>query len=236
MAEKVRRIDQILSSYGYCSRSEARAWIRHARVTIDDQPVKAPEEKHPVSRVRIDGAPVDSPHGLLVLLHKPAGYVCSRDAAEGQSVYELLPPRWSRRNPPLTTVGRLDRDTTGVLLLTDLGELVQRWTSPRHKTPKLYDVTVDTPLRADLVSNFASGDLRLAGEEKACLPATLQILDPHHATLQLIEGRYHQVKRMFAHHGHQVLKLHRSKFGEFDLTGLNPGQWKILPLPTDITP
>jgi 16S rRNA pseudouridine516 synthase len=145
----------------------------------------------------------------------------------------LLPERWSRRNPPLTTIGRLDRDTTGVLLLTDLGELVHRWTSPRHKIPKLYEVTVDAPLKEDLIQIFKSGELQLSGEDKPCLPAALEIVDAHHATLELNEGRHHQVKRMFAHHGYQVLRLHRSRFGDFDVSGLNPGQWKVLSLPND---
>ena len=235
MGEKARRIDQILSSYGYCSRSEARAWVRQRRVTIDTgEGVDSPEQKHPVSRVRIDGEPIDAPDGLLVLLHKPADYICSHDANEGRTVYELLPARWSRRNPPLTTIGRLDRDTTGVLLLTDLGDLVQRWTSPRHKIAKLYHVTVDAALTEDLIPSFKSGELRLSGEDKPCLPAVLEILDAHHATLELIEGRYHQVKRMFAHHGYQVVQLHRSRFGNFDVDALKPGQWKVLPLPNDV--
>jgi 16S rRNA pseudouridine516 synthase len=233
VAEQARRIDQILSSYGYCSRSEARTWVRQRRITVDGQPVLAADKKYAVSRVRIDGEAIDSPNGLLVLLHKPAGYVCSRDSNEGQTVYQLLPKRWSRRNPPITTIGRLDRDTTGVLLLTDLGELVQRWTSPRHKVPKLYEVRVDAPLKAELIPIFQSGKFHLADEDKPCLPAVLKIIDPYHATLELNEGRYHQVKRMFAHHGYQVLQLHRTRFGDFDVDGLNPSQWKVLPLPGD---
>ena len=233
MGEKARRIDQILSSCGYCSRSDARAWVRQGRVTIDGLPARTAEEKYPVSRVQIDGQAVDFPDGLLVLLHKPPGYVCSHDANEGPAVYEFLPPRWSRRNPPLTTIGRLDRDTTGVLLLTDLGGLVQRWTSPRNKVPKVYHVTVDAPLKTELVSIFGSGQLHLPGEDKPCLPAALEILDSHQATLQLTEGRYHQVKRMFAHHGYQVRQLHRARFGAFELAGLNPGEWRVLPLPAE---
>lgn len=230
-ADKPRRIDQILSSYGYCSRSEARAWVRQGRVRFDDgRPVSAADEKAPVSRLRIDGQPVDFPDGLLVLFHKPAGCVCSHDDRDGPTIYKWLPERWPRRNPPVTSIGRLDRDTTGVLLLTDDGGLVQRWTSPRHKVPKVYEVTVEGCLEPRLVDLFAAGTLLLEGERHPCLPARLEIRGPHEATIELVEGRYHQVKRMFASQGCLVTRLHRSRFGTFDLAGLKPGEWKPIPL------
>ncbi len=178
----------------------------------------------------VDGELIECPDGVLALLHKPAGYVCSHDAREGPTIYELLPQRWSRRNPPVTSVGRLDKDATGALLVTDLGELVQHFTSPRHKVPKIYEMTVDLNLDASLVEKFVSGTLLLDGEEKPCLPAKLEILGAREARLEIIEGRYHQVKRMFAAHGCTVTRLHRSRFGEFDLGGLAEGQWKLLPL------
>ena len=93
-------------------------------------------EKRTRCRVQIDGNPVEAPEGLLALIYKPAGYVCSHDSREGPNVYTLLPPQWSRRNPPVTSVGRLDKDTTGVLLITDDGALVQRWTSRATKFRK----------------------------------------------------------------------------------------------------
>jgi 16S rRNA pseudouridine516 synthase len=174
----------------------------------------------------VDGAPVECPQGILVLLHKPAGCVCSHDLREGPSVYDLLPAQWLRRNPPITTVGRLDKDTTGVLLITDQGPLVQRWTSPKHKLPKLYEVTVDADLHPELVDIFAAGTLMLEDEDKPCLPAKLEILGTRTARIELIEGRYHQVKRMFASQGCTVTRLHRSRFGEFELGELAPGQWR----------
>ncbi|MEW6304998.1 MAG: pseudouridine synthase [Verrucomicrobiota bacterium] len=229
--KSVFRIDQILSRYGYCSRSEARAWIHRRRVTVDGQPVKSSDAKVPPAAVLIDGQPIECPDGILALLHKPAGYVCTHETREGPTIYELLPERWLRRNPPVTSVGRLDKDTTGVLLVTDLGELVQRWTSPKHKVTKVYDVTVDRDLDPRLVELFASGKLLLEDEDKPCLPARLGIIAPREARLELTEGRYHQVKRMFASQGCEVTRLHRSRFGEYDVTGLQPGQWHLLPLP-----
>jgi 16S rRNA pseudouridine516 synthase len=116
-----------------------------------------------------------------------------------------------------------------VLLLTDDGDLVQRWTSPRHGVTKLYEVTVDRDLPPALVERFASGTLLLDGEDKPCRPAKMEIISPRRARLELTEGRYHQVKRMFASQGCGVLQLHRSRFGEFTVEGLAPGEWRVLP-------
>lgn len=223
-----QRLDAILSRYGYCSRSEARAWLRAGRVQVRDQRQSDPAQKAFPEEVSVDGEPLDHPSGILVLMHKPAGYVCSHDTREGKTVYELLPPRWSRRNPPVTTVGRLDKDTTGALLVTDSGELVQRLTSPRHKVSKVYEVTVDKDLRPELVDIFASGRLLLEGEDKPCLPARFEIVEPRHGRLELTEGRYHQVKRMLGSQGYEVLQLHRSRFGDWTLGELKPGEFLSL--------
>lgn len=227
-----RRIDQILSSHGYCSRSEARFWVKGGRVLVHGVPAKAPDAKADPLTVTVDGEPVDAPEGLLAVFHKPAGCVCSHDERDGPTIYDLLPPRWSKRNPAVTSIGRLDKDTTGVLLVTDDGALVQRWTSPKHKVPKIYDVTVEGVLKPELVELFASGTLQLEGEDKPCLPAKLQILSNTEARLELTEGKYHQVKRMFGSQGCPVVRLHRSRFGDFTVEGLEPGQWRLLPMPS----
>ncbi len=205
---RLQRLDRILSRYGYCARRETMEWILAGRVWVDDAVPNSADVKTTAASVRVDGAAIECPDGLLALLHKPAGCVCSHDAGEGPTIYELLPERWLRRRPPVTSVGRLDKDATGALLLTDVGALVQRWTSPRHKVAKTYELTVDRDLEEALVSLFASGTLMLEGERKACLPAQLEILGPREARLQLTEGRYHQVKRMFASQGYRVLRLH----------------------------
>jgi len=229
--EKRQRIDQILSRYGHCSRSEARAWLGKQRVSIQGQTATSPNDRAFPHEVLVDGQPIECPDGLLALMHKPDGYACSHDPREAPTVYELIPERWLRRNPAVTTIGRLDRNSTGVLLFTDDGQLVQRWISPRHKFPKLYEVTVDADLPPGMADVFASGQFRLSGEDKPCLPATLEILGPRTARLELVEGRYHQVKRMFAAHGCHVLKLHRSQFGPYQVTDLAPGQWRVLEFP-----
>jgi 16S rRNA pseudouridine516 synthase len=222
------RIDALLSRYGYCSRSEARAWVKAGRVRASGAIIRNPAEKADPALVTIDEEPVEHPAGILALLHKPAGCVCSHDAGEGPTIYDLLPARWLQRNPTITTIGRLDKDTTGVLLVTDDGERVHRWTSPRHKIPKVYEVSVDADLPSELPTIFASGTLLLEGETKPCLPAKVAIVGPREARIEIIEGRYHQVKRMFASQGCSVTRLHRSAFGFFTVNDLSPGEWRII--------
>ena len=226
----MRRLDQLLSNLGYCSRREARAWIDAGRVTVRGQPAEDASQKAAPSDVRVDGEPLDHPEGLLLLLHKPVGLVCSHEEREGPSVYSLLPERWRRRNPIVTSIGRLDKDTSGLLLLTDQSPLVHRLTSPKHKVPKVYRALVDRDLTPELGPLFASGTLKLAGEKDACAPAELRIVAPREAELTLIEGRYHQVRRMFSACGANVLTLHRERFGPLELGELPAGKWRELSL------
>jgi 16S rRNA pseudouridine516 synthase len=226
----MRRIDQWLANLGYCSRRAAREWVDAGRVRVEGKPAKDPGQKVLAMQLQVDDQPLDHPEGVLLLLHKPVGLVCSHEAREGPSVYSLLPERWRSRNPLITTIGRLDKDTSGALLLTDQSPLVHRLTSPKHKVPKLYRATVDRPLSPDLPALFASGTLLLTGEKERCAPGQLRILDATTAELTLTEGRYHQVRRMFAEQGYTVLTLHRVRFGELGVDGLAPGNWRELPL------
>lgn len=226
----MRRLDQLLANLGYCSRREARGWVENGHVTVRGVVADDPGQKAHPADVLVDGEPLDHPDGLLLLLHKPLGLVCSHDAREGPSVYDLLPPRWRQRNPVVTSVGRLDKETSGLILLTDQSLLVHRLTSPKHKVAKVYVATVDRDLSPDLIALFASGTLLLEGEKEPCAPAVLQIRGPRVAELTLTEGRYHQVRRMFAATGATVLALHRERFGGLDLQGLEAGQWRELPL------
>lgn len=226
----MRRLDQLLSNLGYCSRSEARHLVADERVTVRGEFADDSAQKVDPADVRVDDEPLDHPDGLLLLLNKPLGLVCSHDEREGPSVYSLLPARWRRRNPVVTTIGRLDKDTSGLLLLTDQSPLVHRLTSPKHKVPKVYRATVDRDLTPELVPLFASGTLLLTGEKEPCAPAELTIVSPREATLTLTEGRYHQVRRMFSSAGATVLTLQREHFGDLTLGDLAPGAWRELPL------
>jgi len=222
----VRRLDQILASLGYGSRREVRALIESGRVTVAGRVETDPGARTAPRDVALDGAPLEFPDGILIAMHKPAGCVCSHDAGEGPRIYDLLPPRWLARNPVPTTVGRLDKDTTGVLLITDSMPLVHRLTSPRHKVEKIYEAALDAEPPAALVAEFASGKLVLAGEKDPCAPAVLVMRSGREVELTLTEGRFHQVKRMFAHFGLTVTRLHRSRFGAITVDDLAPGQWR----------
>lgn len=230
----MRRLDQLLANLGYCSRSESRDWIDSGSVLVRGALADGPSQKAHAADVLVDGAPLDHPEGLLLLLHKPLGLVCSHELREGPNVYSLLPPRWQRRNPIITSIGRLDKDTSGLILLTDQSALVHRLTSPKHKVPKLYRASLATDVppnrAAELIALFAAGTLMLPDEKSACAPAALSFPTSREAELTLTEGRYHQVRRMFASQGHEVLALHRARFGPLELGDLAPGLYRELPL------
>lgn len=223
-----QRLDQLLTSLGYASRSESKKLIAGGFVTVDGQPITKPDFKAFHHDVKFNGELLDLPSGMVILMHKPLGFVCSHDDGEGNLVYSLLPKRWQRRDPKISTIGRLDKDTSGLLLLTDDGQLLHRLTSPKYHVAKLYEVTLDRPLKGDEGDIFASGMLMLNGEKSPCLPAKLTIIDDTHVTLEITEGRYHQVRRMFAAVGNHVTVLHRSRIGNLMLEDLKSGEYRIL--------
>jgi 16S rRNA pseudouridine516 synthase len=224
------RLDQLIASLGYGSRKEVRGWIEAGRVSVRGVAATDPGARVEPAEVRIDGGSLDHPGELLILLNKPVGRVCSHTPAEGPSVFGLLPERWQRRNPPVTSVGRLDKETTGLLLLTDRSALVHRLTSPRNKVPKTYRATLDRELPADAEEIFSEGRCLLPGEDEPCAAATLRRVGSLVAEIVVTEGRYHQVRRMFATLGCTVVELHRLRFGELDLGNLAPGEWRELPI------
>ncbi|CDK97305.1 putative Ribosomal small subunit pseudouridine synthase A [Magnetospirillum gryphiswaldense MSR-1 v2] len=221
------RLVRLIANLGYGSQRDIRFLLRDGRVRHADGRELVESDKVEHDDIRVDGEPLDPPAGLVIMLHKPAGYTCS-SSDPGRIVYELLPPRFMHRNPVLAPVGRLDRDTTGLLLLTDDGKLLHRLTSPRHHVPKTYDVTLDRPLEGTEAEIFASGTLMLRSEKTPLAPAQLQVLGPNQARLTLHEGRYHQVKRMFAAVGNHVVSLHRAGLGPLTLGDLPEGQWRVM--------
>ncbi len=204
-----------LAGLGYGSRKEVAIAIRDGRVTGEGE------------GLRFDGEPIDPPQGMVVMLNKPAGFTCSH-ADQGSLVYELLPSRFQKRDPKLSSVGRLDADTTGLLLFTDDGTLLHRLISPKSNLPKTYEATLARPLEGHEAALFASGNLVLRGEEKPCLPAHLEVTGVRTARLTLTEGKYHQVRRMFAAAGNHVEALHRAAFGALSLGDLSEGSWRLL--------
>jgi 16S rRNA pseudouridine516 synthase len=216
-----------IANLGYGSRREVLALFGDGRITDADGEVLYADDAVDPATVRIDGEALDPPPGLVLMLHKPTAVTCSmRDP--GRIVHDLLPPRFKLRQPALSTVGRLDRDTSGLLLLTDDGALLHRIISPRQQVAKVYEVTLAADLRGDEAAQFASGRLMLEAEKTPLAPAQLQVLGPRRARLVLTEGRYHQARRMFAAVGNHVEALHRSAIGRLTLGTLNPGEWRAL--------
>lgn len=202
--------------------------LQRRRVRRRDGTVLSARDPFAHDDVLVDGNPLDAPPGSVVMLHKPVGYVCSTSEASSRLVYELLPGRFTARSPVMAPVGRLDRDTSGLLLLTDDGQLNHRITSPRTHLAKVYEATLASDLRGDEAELFASGTLMLDGESTPLAPATLEVLGPRHARLTLTEGRYHQARRMFAAAGNRVVTLHRTALGPLALGALEAGQWRLL--------
>lgn len=225
---KLERIDHLLSRCGYCSRKEAFLLGRQGRILSNGVSIKDVSSRVDPLSVILDDEPLDHPGGILVALHKPVGYVCSHDSGEGPRIYDLIPEQWNYRNPKPISIGRLDKDASGIILITDDTQLVHRLTSPKSNIDKTYEVTVDLPLNSSLVASFSSGTLMLDKEDKPCLPAELTITGEHTSTLVLHEGRYHQVKRMFGAKGFTVTKLHRIRFGEYSVDGIEEGTFSDL--------
>lgn len=220
MTKKLERLEKIMSRLGYGARRDVPHWIRQGWLTVNGEKPKSASVKVFADDVELDGQPLDHPYGLTVVYHKPLGTVCSRKE-EGRIIFEDFPERWLGRNPPLSSVGRLDKNTSGLLIVTDDGQLNHHLTSPKHHISKTYAVILDEPLRGDEVEVFASGKLMLEADDKPCLSAELTVTGEHTANLVLHEGRYHQVRRMFAAVGNHVTALQRTHTGELSLQALN---------------
>jgi 16S rRNA pseudouridine516 synthase len=227
------RIDRLLSSMGYGSRSEMARMAKAGGIILDAADVLEITKRIPVtpdlpSRMQIDGEPLDPVAGMVILLNKPLGMTCSHKE-DGKLVYDLLPERWNRRDPAISTIGRLDKQTSGLLLLTDDGELLHRVISPKRHVKKTYRARLARPLDGSEGDLFASGHLMLEGEDRPLAPAELVVVSGTEALLSVTEGRYHQVRRMFAATGNHVEKLHRERLGALSLpVDMAPGQWKLL--------
>lgn len=218
---------KLIANLGYGSRKQVEAMFREGRVTDAVGDVLYADDAIAHGDVRIDGEPLDPAQGIVLMLHKPVGYTCStRDP--GRVVYDLLPPRFRLRNPIISPVGRLDRDTSGLLLLTDDGALLHRIVSPKSGLSKVYEATLAHDLRGDETALFASGTLILDSEKTPLLSVAMEVLGVRTARLTLTEGRYHQVRRMFAAVGNHVEELHRSRIGGLALSGFVPGAWRAL--------
>ncbi|MDQ6968876.1 MAG: pseudouridine synthase [Mariprofundus sp.] len=226
---KAERLDKMLANLGYGLRKDVRGWIRDGLIEVNGKAATSPAQKVLADQVLLMGDKLDHPNGLTFIYHKPLDAVCSRKE-DGRLIYDDFPERWLGRKPPLSSVGRLDKETSGLLIITDDGQLNHQLTSPKKHISKTYAVTLARPLHGDEGDRFGSGKLILEGEEKPCLPAELIIHDDKHVSLILHEGRYHQVRRMFAAVGNHVETLSRSHIGVLSLqdTALAEGQYQTL--------
>lgn len=231
--DSTSRVDKLLSSMGYGSRNEAARMAKAGGITLDFAKLRDVTKRIRVtpdlpSRMEIEGEALDPIAGMVIMLNKPLGMTCSHKE-DGSLVYDLLPERWKRRNPAISTIGRLDKMTSGLLLLTDDGDLLHRVISPKRHVRKTYRAKLARPLDGSESTLFASGRFMLEGEDKPLAPAELDVISDIEALLTVTEGRYHQVRRMFAATGNHVEELHRERLGGLSLPhGLAPGQWTLL--------
>ena len=228
-----QRLDKLLGSMGYGSRSEIAHLAKVGGIELDGAKLWDASKRITVTadlpqRMTVMGEKLDPLVGMVILLNKPLGMTCSHKEA-GALVYDILPARWRRRDPAISTIGRLDKNTTGLLLLTDDGALLHRVISPKRHVRKSYLATLARPLRGDEGGIFASGQMMLEGEDKPLAPAELEVLSETQALLHVTEGRYHQVRRMFAATGNHVEALHRTALGGLSLPDtMAPGAWCVL--------
>lgn len=223
----MERLDKRLAATGQWSRKEAKDLVRAGRVTVDGAVCRSSEEKVAESAViAVDGTPVDGERMVYLLLHKPAGVVSATEDRREKTVLDLLPQRYQKLE--LFPVGRLDKDTEGLLLLTNDGSLAHRLLSPRHHVDKVYYLEVDGVLEEADRAACREG-IQLA-DGYTCLPAELEIGPGGTAGhLTICEGKYHQVKRMMAARGKPVTYLKRVRFGPIELEeGLEKGCWRAL--------
>lgn len=222
------RLHKFLADTGVASRRAAEAWMREGRVTVNGAPALEPGLKvDPLhDRILVDGRPVRAPRRLHIALHKPRGFLCTRKDPENRPIVtDLLPAEWAALYP----VGRLDRDSEGLLFLTNDGEFCLRVTHPRYGIHKRYLATMegklDPALLPRLIEGIPDGGDTLRAERATPVSATKSASV---VELVLREGRYREVRRMFAALGHKVVRLQRVQIGPIKLGELKPGRWRTL--------
>ncbi|MBO9652525.1 MAG: 16S rRNA pseudouridine(516) synthase [Variovorax sp.] len=228
-------IDEILYTQGFGTRRVCAGLIQQGYVVMDGTTVTDPAEEFETAGLRftVQGTEWAYHEKAYVMLHKPAGTECSQKPSTYPSIYTLLPPPLRQRPNKgavqgVQAIGRLDQDTTGLLLLTDDGQFIHRMGSPKHHVPKVYEVTTKHPIDAKQVERLLAGVV-LDDDPKPVRAAACEVAEAHHLSLTLTEGKYHQVKRMLAAVGNRVEALHRSRIGMLTLPeDLAPGQWRWL--------
>jgi len=226
------RLDRLLSNLGYGGRREMTMAIKNEYLEIDGERVTSPSQSIDLEwvkagRVTFDGQTLDPLYPFTIMLHKPVGYTCShKDPAD--IIYDLLPERFQGRKPTFSMIGRLDKYSSGQLLMSDDGDLIHRITHPKSHASKHYRVTLRDPLKGNEADLFASGEFMMDGDDKPLKPAEWTPESDVIGVMVLHEGRYHQIRRMFETLGNEVIGLHRFQTGGLALGDLEEGKWRTL--------
>ncbi|MBT3250955.1 MAG: pseudouridine synthase [Candidatus Marinimicrobia bacterium] len=222
---KSERIDRLFSRLGICHRKDIQLMLRDKRILFQGMPVKRNNQKVNAEDILFDGAKIQHLFRVAVVFNKPLGLICSRLGSD--IIFDVLPSAWINRNPPVNSAGRLDKDTSGIIIITDDGELNHKLTSPKYGLTKTYELDTAHPFQGNEPELFKNG-IQLRGEKQLCKPAELEITSERNAVLKINEGKYHQVKRMIGAVGNRIVSLHRSHIGTLGLGDLQPGQWRDL--------
>ena len=210
----LERVDKLIVSQGQYSRSEVKALVSRRRVLVDGVAIRSSSEKvdPDTARIVVNGAELVFKRNVYLMLHKPQGYVSATEDKSQATVLELVPEEYRGRE--LFPAGRLDKDTTGLMIITDDGAMAHRILSPKKHVQKVYLVEIDVPMSLEMVNGFAAG---VELNDGVCQEAKLEITGSHTGIVTLREGRYHQIKRMFGCFGGKVVRLHRLAMGNLFL-------------------
>lgn len=210
----MERIDKIISSQGKYSRSEVKKLISKKRIKVNGILVSKPEEKFDVcsSEIYVNDELISFKKNLYLILNKPKGYVSATEDRKDKTVIELVPENLKRNG--LFPAGRLDKDTTGMMIITDDGEFAHNILAPRKHIKKTYRVVIDKEIDEKMIKQFEKG---IVLNDHVCCSAEFEVINPNTALVTITEGKYHQIKRMFGNFGAKVLELHRISMGKLDL-------------------
>lgn len=210
----MERIDKIISSQGKYSRSEIKKLASQGRIKINDNIVKKVNEKIDIetSTIYIDNEKLDFKRNIYLILNKPKGYISASEDRSQKTVLDLIPEKYFRKG--LFPAGRLDKDTTGMMIITDDGEFAHNILSPKKHIKKTYRVTIDIDIDENMIKQFEKG---IVLKDHICCPTIIEVQDTHTAFVTITEGKYHQIKRMFGCFGAKVLELHRITMGNLNL-------------------
>lgn len=222
----MERLDKIISSQGKYSRKEVKKLVSNRKISVNEIYVTSSNIKIDVEKdiIKISGVFLDVKRNIYLVLNKPKGYVSATKDNKDKTVLELVPENLFRKN--LFPAGRLDKDTTGLMIITNDGEFAHNILSPKKHVKKTYEVTIDIPVTQKMISDFKNG-IKL--NDGICKPSFLKIISEYTAIVTLTEGRYHQIKRMFGTFGAKVLNLNRICIGNLELpTNLKIGECREL--------